>query len=512
MSKNSDTRLQRLHEIDRELQLLSHSAALLQWDQETYMPEQALRERAEQMSLLSGLIHDRITLPEIADILVSLGVVFEQEAVPKVPATFKGIEGAFLRELARQYRRNSKIPRDLVAELAKQKSIAQRIWMEARKVADFSRFSGQFSVILGLVKEVSSCLGYEDHPYDPLLDEFEPWMKTADVEGVFRKLRPGLTELLDKIRGSKETVDTEFLKCNYDIEKQRFFGRMILETIGYDFSRGRLDESIHPFTTTLGSSDVRLTTRYTRDFFPTAIFGTIHECGHGLYELGFAEGLQGTLLAEGASLGLHESQSRMMENLIGRSFPFWSFFYPKFKELFPQVLADVDLHRFYKGINQVAPSFIRVEADEVTYNLHILLRFELEKQLISGDLEVDDLPDAWNAQMVELLGITPPDDAQGVLQDVHWSWAMIGYFPTYSLGNLYAAQFFRVMTRDISDWRKQIQQGRFGAVLDWLKENIHRHGKVYSAQELCTRISGEALNPRYLLDHLERKFGEIYGF
>jgi carboxypeptidase Taq len=511
LNQNSDdAALKRLKAINREYRLLSHTAAILHWDQQTYMPEAAVADRADQMSLLSGMMHDRITQPDIGEQLSTLGVRFDEDPLPRIPETFQGLDRAFLRELARQYRRSTKIPRRIVTELAKQTAIGQRVWVEARKAADFSRFSGQLAVILDLVREVSSSLGFEDHPYDPLLEEFEPYMKTAEVEEVFTGLREGLTRLLDRIRGSGKSVDTEFLNRDYEIEKQKSFGREVLETLGFDFKRGRLDESAHPFSTTLGSSDVRITTRY--DTGITDIFGTIHECGHGLYEQGFDPALHGTLLAEGASLGLHESQSRMMENMIGLSLPFWTYFYPRLKALFPGALADVQLRRFYEGVNHVIPSLIRVEADEVTYNLHVLLRFELEKQLISGDLEVHDLPEAWNAGMEDLLGLKPPDDAKGVLQDVHWSGGMIGYFPTYSLGNLYSAQFFNAMKGQLSDWHRQIEQGRFQSVLEWLRRNIHTHGRVYPARELCIRVTGESLNPRYLLDYLEEKFGDIYGF
>jgi carboxypeptidase Taq len=505
-------RLERLREIDREYRLLGHASAVLHWDQETYIPEAAVRERADQLALLSGLMHDRITRTEIGELLVSLGISFESDPIPLVPATFSEIDRAFLRELARLYRRNVKIPRRVVTELARQTSIGQRVWIEARKAADFSRFSGQLATILELVREVGSCLGYQEHPYDPLLDEYEPWMKTAELEEVFAGLREGLKKLLERIRASGKSVDVEFLRRNYGIEKQKSFSLKVLETIGYDFRRGRLDESAHPFTTSLGSSDVRITTRYNSTFLPAGIFGTIHECGHGLYELGFEEALQGTLLADGASLGMHESQSRMWENLIGRSLPFWHHFYPQLQELFPETLEGVDLPRFYEGINRVSPSLIRVEADEVTYNLHIVLRFELEKQLVTESLSVEDLPEAWSAGMEELLGLSPPDDAQGVLQDIHWSGGMIGYFPTYALGNLYAAQLFYALSREISDWGKQVGQGRFDTILDWLRGNVHRHGRMYSARKLCERITGESLNPRYLLGHLENKFGEIYGF
>jgi carboxypeptidase Taq len=505
-------KLLRLKEIDREHRLLGHAAAVLHWDQETYMPDGAVRERADQLSLLSGLIHDRITQPEIGEILTTLGVTFEPDPLPVVPEIFEGVDRAFLRGLARVYRRSTKIPRRLVTELAKQTAMGQHIWVEARKAADFSKFSGQLSVIIGLVREVSACLGYEDHPYDPLLDEYEPWMKTAEVEEVFAGLRAGLRKLLDRIQGSEVSVDINFLHRDYEIEKQKLFNLQVSKAIGYDFHRGRIDESAHPFTTTLGSSDVRITTRYNANFFPAGVFGTIHECGHGLYELGFGEDLQGSLLAEGTSLGVHESQSRMWENLIGRSLPFWNHFLPELKKFFPGSLKDVGLRRFYEGINRVAPSFIRVEADEVTYNLHVLLRFELEKQLVTGDLAVEDLPVAWNAKMKELLGLTPPDDAQGVLQDIHWSGGMIGYFPTYALGNLYAAQFFQALIREVSDWRQQLEQGQFARILDWLRGNVHKHGGVYSAQELCSRITAETLNPRHLLGYLEKKFGDIYGF
>ena len=506
----ADGKLQRLREIDREHRLLGHTAAILHWDQETCMPEGAVRERAEQLSLLSGLMHDRITQPEIGELLGGLGVSLDPD--PRLPERFQGLDRAFLRELARVYRRNSRIPRRVVTELARATTIGQRIWVEARRAADFSRFSGQLSVILDLVREVSSCLGHQGHPYDPLLDEYEPWMNSAEVEEVFGGLRSGLVRLLDRIRGSGKTVDAGFLSRDYEIEKQKAFCRRVLEKLGYDFSRGRLDESAHPFTTTLGSSDVRITTRYNSRFLPAAVFGTIHECGHGLYELGFDEAVRGTLLAEGASLGIHESQSRMMENLIGRSMPFWSHFFPQLKDLFPRSLEGVDLRRFYEGVNSVAPSLIRVEADEVTYNLHIMLRFDLEKQLVGGELAVEDLPDAWNEGMQRLLGLKPPDDARGVLQDIHWSGGMIGYFPTYALGNLYAAQFFGTLKRDVSDWRERIESGRFEPILDWLRRSVHRHARVYPARELCTRVTGEPLDPRPLLDYLHEKFGEIYGF
>jgi carboxypeptidase Taq len=504
-------KLKALQEIDREHRLLSRAAEVLQWDQETYMPAAAVQERAEQLALLHGLMHDRLTDPRVGELLEALGVGYGRPGEVSVPEGCSETERAFLRELARAYGRSTRIPRRVVTEMARQTAIAHRIWVHAREASDFSLFSGQLEVIVGLVREISECLGYEEHPYDPLLDEYEPWMKTAEVEEVFAGLGSGLSGLLWRIRDSEQAIATEFLSREYPLEKQRRFSLEVLRELGYDFQRGRLDESAHPFTTSLGSSDVRITTRYKAEFFPAGIFGTIHECGHALYELGFADELAGSLLADGASNGVHESQSRLWENLIGHSLPFWSRFFPRLKELFPGSLQDVDLKHFYRAVNCVAPSHIRVEADEVTYNLHIVLRFELEKLLVAGDLQVDDLPAAWNERFEELLGITVPDDARGVLQDIHWSGGMIGYFPTYALGNLYAAQFFAALQRDLPDWDRRVEQGRFDDILGWLRENIHRHGRVYPARELCSRATGETLSSRYLLDHLERKYGEIYG-
>jgi carboxypeptidase Taq len=503
---------------------------VLHWDQETYMPPGAIGERAEQLAMMEGLIHDRRTSPAIGEGLSALGVPLELsspggagaasdrraagEAWGGYEPSGAGLpetERAFLRELARVHRRATRLPRRLVTELARETAIGQSRWAEAREKGDFSLFSGQLHKILSLVREKAGCLGYEEHPYDPLLDEYEPWMKTQRVEEVFGGLRSGLKELLDSIRGSGVRVDTSFLKRKYNVEKQRVLSHRVLRSVGYDLRSGRLDESAHPFTTRLGSSDVRLTTRFQEHNLATGIFGTIHECGHGLYELGLEPGLRGSLLAEGASLGIHESQSRTWENLIGRSRPFWRHFHPSLKELFPAALDGIGLEVFYRGVNAVEPSLIRVEADEVTYNLHIILRFELEKALIKGELEVSDLPAAWNHGSQELLGVAPPDDAQGVLQDIHWSGGAFGYFPTYALGNLYAAQFFAALRREVPELDERVARGSFAEVLDWQRRNIHRLGKLVPAPRLCRQVTGEPLGAAHLLSYLKEKFGEIYG-
>jgi carboxypeptidase Taq len=500
--------IERLKELDSEIQRLSHIAALLSWDQETYMPEGAIEERAEQKALLEGMIHERVTSPEMAEIFSNPDFSDSKTALPGLTGT----DQAFLREAYRRYRLQSKLSTVLVRRIAKETSLALAKWAEAREKADFTIFSGNLETILMLVREKADALGYEEHIYDPLLDEFEPWMKTKELRELFQNMQKGLTALLSRITASGTKVESGFLKREYPVDKQRQLSLSVLKSMGYDFKYGRLDLSAHPFTITLGSTDVRLTTRYDRNFFPKGLFGTIHEGGHGLYELGISPELHGSLLADGTSMGIHESQSRLWENFIGRSRPFWRWFYPQVKELFPAALADIDLDTFYRGINVVEPSFIRVEADEVTYNLHIILRFNLERALVSGDLRVKDLPEAWNQESRELLGITPPDVSLGVLQDIHWSMGGIGYFPTYALGNLYAAQFFKTLKKELPRVAAEVEQGNFIAILTWLREKIHSPGKVYTAGELCTRVTGEALNPDYYLQYLEEKYSAIYRF
>jgi carboxypeptidase Taq len=499
--------LERLRARDAEIRRLMHISSVLSWDQETYMPSKAVGERSEQLELLSGLIHDRQSSPELGEMLKEAGA---SDRRPLGPDDAAPVERAYLRELFRAYRRSTRLPRRLVTELAKQAAVGQARWAEARKASDFGLFSPQLAVILGLVRESSACLGYKEHPYDPLLDEYEPWMKTSELDKVFAGLRVKLRGLVERIVASGRRPDTSFLKAPYPVDRQREFSLTVLREIGYDFQRGRLDESAHPFTTTLGCADVRLTTRYNPEFFNTGVFGTIHEAGHGLYELGIGAELSDTILADGTSMGIHESQSRMWENFIGRSLPFWVYFYPRLKALFPQPLEAVRLEDFHRAVNAVQPSLIRVEADEVTYNLHILVRFELEKRLIAGDLQVGELPGAWNAQYQEALGVQPPDDSQGVLQDIHWSMGSFGYFPTYALGNLYAAQFYRTMKRDLPGMEEELVRGEFAPLLSWLRDKVHRLGRLVPAAELCRQVTGESLDPSCLAEYLESKYSGIY--
>ena len=497
--ESSPDALARLRQLDREIHLLEHVTGLLQWDQETGMPPGALEERADQLALLEGEVHARRTTSEMGDLI----------AAAESRADRSPNDRALVRELRRSFDRATRLPADLVKAMARQGSMNHASWVEARSKSDFAIFRADLERTLKLTREKADCLGSTDTRYDPLLDEFEPWMTTAELRGVLDSLRAPLVDLLQRIAAADVELDDSVLRRDYDVAAQRAFSEHLLAALGFSSETGRLDVSAHPFSTTLGACDGRLTTRFYPNLLSASIFGTIHECGHGLHGLGVAPELATTELGDGTSLGICESQSRFWENLVARRRAFWEHFYPELQPRFP-ALADVDLDRFYRAVNAVKPSLIRVEADEVTYNLHILLRFGLERRLVDGEIEVADLPEAWREESRELLGIVPERAADGVLQDIHWSMFLIGYFPTYTLGNLYAAQFHATMARELPDWEEQVRRGEFEQILGWLRERIHRHGRVYSATEICQRVTGEPLDARYFLDYLGSKFGELY--
>ncbi|TVQ36986.1 MAG: carboxypeptidase M32 [Spirochaetaceae bacterium] len=492
---------------DREIVLLSHSAALLSWDQETCMPRKAIDERSAQLSLLQGLIHERTVARRNGRLLEELGCSDEN---PRGDGGLPTDDRAFLRQYQRRYRRATRLPRDLVVKLAEKTSRSQAVWAEARAADDFRAFAPHLGELVELLLEVSDRIGYPQHPYDALLDEYEPFMLTSHVDRVFSELRADLVPLVEAI-GRAPHVDNSMLRREFPVQQQAAFGTAVMQALGYELDRGRLDVSAHPFTTTLGADDVRITTRYSPRFFNSAVFGIIHEVGHALYELNIAEKYRGSLLAEGTSLGIHESQSRMWENMVGRSREFWHHFYPKLTARFPDSLGDVDLETFYRAINAVRPSLIRVEADEVSYGLHIILRFELEKALVSRSIKVADLPEVWRATSRELLGVEPQTDAEGVLQDIHWSMGAIGYFPTYALGNLYAAQFMRTIEADLPSLWSDVRDGEFGPLLGWLRGHIHSHGRTRTAAELCNDITGTDLSAAPFVAYLQTKYGDIYG-
>jgi carboxypeptidase Taq len=500
-----DKTLEILHKLDTEISLLTHIAAVLNWDQETYMPPNAIGERSEQLALLEGIIHQKSTNPEIKDLLESLGA---DETHPSGTQELTEIERAFVREVHKMYIRSTRLPEALVVDLTRAASMGQAQWAEARQKSDFTLFAPALTKIVDLTRQKAECLGYNESIYDPLLDVYEPWMKTSELDSIFNKLIPQQKQIIDKILGSGKQKASKILEKDFNVKKQEEFGYFILKKMGFSLDSGRLDVSAHPFSTSLGQHDVRLTTRYNKNFFNTALFGVIHEGGHGLYEMGFSDAIARSILANGVSLGIHESQSRFWENLIGRSLPFWEAFYPELKKYFPEVLQGVNLKDFYGAINHVELSLTRVEADEATYNLHIILRYRLEKQLLSGDLAVKDLPAAWRAASRELFGLEPRTDAEGVLQDIHWSMGAIGYFPTYALGNLYSAQFYQAMKKALPNVENEIRQGNLLVVLDWLRKNIHCHGSVYPAGDLCERVTGERLNPDYFIRYLSQKFDQ----
>jgi len=498
--------LETVRERDREIQLLTHIEAQLRWDQETQLPARGVVERAEQLATLEAIIHQRATDPALGDALD------EADAGAGAGDGVSVHDRALLREVRRAYEHRVKLPESLVTEIARQSSVNQAAWVRAREASDFALFASELERTVELILQRVACLADETtaSPYDVLLDEFEPYMKTAEVVAVFDELRPRLVALLDGIRGSSVSIDGTVLARSYDTNTQRSFSDELLAALGFERDRGRLDVSAHPFSTTLGPDDVRVTTRFAENLVSSSVFGTIHECGHGLYELGVDPALAASALGGGVSLGIHESQSRFWENVVGRSRAFWEHFLPRLSAHFPQQLADQDVDSFYAAINRVEPSFIRVEADEVTYNLHILLRFTLEQQLVEGSLQVSELPEAWRALSRDLLGIDPTAAADGVLQDIHWSAFLIGYFPTYTLGNLYGAQLAAALQRDLGELAPLLQEAQFTPILEWLRSNIHRHGATYPARELCERATGTSLTAAHFVTYLENKYRALY--
>jgi carboxypeptidase Taq len=499
-------RLDRLRTLDREIRLLTHSMGLLTWDQETSMPDGAIDERSEQLALIEGLIHQRITSSEMGDLLEELGSTHEQ---PLGDSSLASLDRALLRQLRRAYGRASKLPETLVTRLARTVSRAQAIWQRARSEDAYASFAAVLGEIIELQIEIANRIGYEEHPYDALLDGFEPWMKTAAVERIFAELERKLVPLVNAISESSQP-ETPLPSKRFSVAKQRDFAEQVLRQMGYDFDRGRLDTSTHPFTMVLGRDDVRISARFSARGPLAGLFGCMHEGGHALYELGFADNVKMTALGEAASLGMHESQSRFWENMIGHNRSFWTYFYPRLRDFFPKQLSGIDAETFYRKLNRVEPSVIRLEADEVTYDLHIILRFNLERRIMTRELGVHDIPEAWREESMRLLGVIPKNDSQGVLQDIHWSIGGFGYFPTYTLGNLYAAQFMHALRRDIVDVDDVLARGDLKVILQWLRRNIHEGGSTMTAEELCNSVTGEYLNPQYFISYLRGKYGELY--
>jgi len=496
-------KLDRLKEILGEVADLNSAAGLLSWDQQTYMPEGGSQARGQHLATLGKLAHSKATSDEVGKLLEDLKAEYAN-------ADTGSDEAALVRVAARDYDKAVRVPAEFVAEQAIVSTAAFEAWTQARAKSDFRIFLPHLEKVLALVRKYISFFPPADHPYDTLLDDYEPGMKTAEVQAIFSALRPKQVELIRAI-AARPQVNDKFLLRKYDEHKVWAFSADITRTFGYDWSRGRMDKAPHPFETSFSVNDVRITNRFEADKPLTTIFSAMHESGHAMYEQGVNPSYERTSLAHGASLGVHESQSRMWENLVGRSLPFWEYFYPKLKKAFPSHLDGVGLKSFYKAINKVEPSLIRVNADEATYNLHIMLRLELEIAMVEGKVDLNVLPEIWKDRMREYVGVVPPNDALGVLQDVHWSYGSIGYFSTYALGNLISAQLWERVTRDVRGLDDQIRKGKFEGLLNWLRENVHRHGRKYEPQDLVLKATGSKITAEPYIRYLTSKYSDIYG-
>lgn len=477
---------------------------LLDWDQQTMMPPRGAIARADAIGTVQRISHEMF----IAD---ETGRLLEAAAQRLNGAAFDSDDASLVRVIRRQWEKARRVPSELASELARAASVGQQAWVTARANSDFAGFVPYLERNFELVRRYIDCFDEFDCPYDVLLDDFEPGGRTVEVARLFDELKSELVALIALVREHSDRVDDSVLHGHFPVERQRMLVSWLLEQMGFDRSAWRIDTAVHPFATAFGSSDVRITTRWDEQFLPTSLYGAMHECGHGLYEEGIAPSLQRTPLDHANSLALHESQSRLWENMVGRGRPYCGVLAPRIAELFGGALSGLDPDAFYRAVNRVAPSLIRVEADEVTYGLHIIVRFELEQELVEGRLAVADLPEAWNARYKEYLGLDVPDDAHGVLQDVHWSAGLIGYFPTYALGNLIAGQLFARACADMPDLDEQIASGQLHGLREWLREHVHRHGAKFSSAELLERVVGGPISVAPFVDYLKTKVSQVYG-
>lgn len=489
-----------------EIRRIQSAASLLSWDQETYMPVGGGAARAEQIATLEGLAHEKLVSAEVGALLAE----WIDPTTGQASESWDEPSRSLLRETWRDFSRAKKLPSDFVIRLSRECSLAQQAWVTAREESRFSKFLPSLTTVLGLKRDEAQYLGYRESPYDALLDTYEPGTTVAQLAPLFAQLRARLVPLLKRVQASAVIIDDSCLHQSFDQAKQVEFGRLVLVAMGYDFERGRLDLSAHPFTTSFHPTDVRVTTRVFERDLPSCLFSCIHEGGHGLYDQGLDVRYYGSPLGESVSLGFHESQSRLWENCVGRSRPFWQCFYPILQHAFPQQLTAVPLDQFYAAINRAAPSLIRVEADELTYNLHIMLRVEIEQALIEGRAQPEDLPGLWNDKMQTYLGIVPERDAEGVLQDVHWSMGAFGYFPTYTLGNLYSVQFFEQAQQEIPHLDENMAAGHLLPLRQWLEQKIHRWGRMFPPDHLARRVTGSEVSPEPFLRYLEVKYAELY--
>ncbi|WP_440895695.1 carboxypeptidase M32 [Amphibacillus sp. Q70] len=489
---------QKFIDLMKQLTAYNEAIALIHWDLRTKIPKKGMDQRSETIGLLSEKVHQLKTSDQMRQLLDQL----------KTEKTSSVIEKA-VEECEKEYQKYHKIPNEELVEFITMSSKSETVWQEAREKNDFSILQPYLEKLVAFNKKFAVYRGYQDNKYEGLLNDYEPGLTTAVLDRVFGQLKTALIELVQKINQSSVKVDADRLLKHFPKKDQEGFSLAILDKMGYDFDAGRLDETIHPFATGINPNDVRVTTRYDEQDFKTAVFGTIHEGGHALYEQNIDADLYQTVLAGGTSMGIHESQSLFWENFIGRSQSFWQSHFELFKKYAPATFHSIDFDTFYQAINQVKPSMIRIEADELTYSLHIIMRYELEKALIDGDLKVKDLPEAWNQKMEDYLGVRPANDREGVLQDIHWAAGDFGYFPTYALGYMYAAQLYGTIQEQIN-LDNMIRSGDFEPIKAWLTEHIHRHGKMKKPLEMIEQVTGEGLNPDYLIQYLTEKYSKIY--
>ncbi|MBT8037377.1 MAG: carboxypeptidase M32 [Verrucomicrobiae bacterium] len=477
----------------REISLLGNTAGVLSWDQETHLTNGGVNYRAQQIAWLAGKIHELSTGDDYRSALEA--AENEQGDAP---------QAANLRELRHRFDRATQLPKSLVEKDSESSSLAKAAWADARAKSDFSLFAPHLKTQLDIAREKAELWGYEDEPYDALLCDYERGTKTSDIAAIFDTVGDELASIAMAAVEKSATTPANLLSGCYPIEKQQQLNREVAEDLGFDFNNGRIDTTTHPFCTHLGPGDTRLTTRYLEENFTSSLFGVLHETGHGLYEQGLPKDHHGLPAGEAVSLGIHESQSRLWENHVGRSRAFWKKWLPRAQEIFPK-LADTDLDTFLTAINRAEKSYIRVEADESTYDLHILLRFGLERRMLNKEIDVDDIPAAWNDQFQASFGMTPPNDTQGCLQDIHWSMGGLGYFPTYTLGNFNAAQLHHHALQD-QTIASACERADYQPLLAWMRQKIHTKGSSHFPQELMMAATGETTNPQFHLDHLKRRF------
>ena len=485
-----------------ELSDLSRTSALLGWDQQVLMPPRGAATRAEQRATLSRIAHEKFTSPEIGRLLDDVRDWAERH-------DHDSLEASLVRVTTRDWEKARRVPSALRADMSRAGALGQGAWVEARKNNDFTSFIPVLRQNLELRRRYIECFDGFDEPYDALLDDFEPQMKTAEVRRIFDYLKQHQAPLVKEVAARRDPEEP--VQRAYPLALQNRAELEIIRAFGFTDDAWRLDPTVHPFATGTAIDDIRITTRYFPDKLD-GLFATMHEFGHGLYEHQIDPALERTPLARGVSLGLHESQSRMWENLVGRSLPFWRWAFPRLQETFPDALGALDAEGWYREINRVQPSLIRVEADEATYNLHIILRFELEQALLAETVPLEQLPEEWNRRMWEYLGIEVPDDTRGVLQDVHWSSGSLGYFSTYALGNLMSAQIWARVTADLPDLHAAVEQGEFGGLRDWLREKLHRHGRKFTPGETLERVIGSPeIDPEPYVRYLRAKLAGLYG-